>query len=668
MSITTLDELFMASAGALETEPQTVVAHLWDRISENPGHRPCAMLLAKALSALGRLDDALHVLSAARAANPGAADLALELARLLQKTGDTAASVAALEDCVRLNPNMAAGWLLLSRQLAALDTQDEADRARLRYQLVAPRDRRFADIDHALDTGRLLVAQDLVREMLAREPSDPEVLRRFANIQMKLGQHPQAETALRQALEIDPANLDVRYELAHALLFQQRGLDALAVAQRLFAVDPARVSYQQLEASACILIGEQERAADLLATTVQSAPSDVTSWMAYGHVLRGLGKASESIAAYRRAVALDPANGEAYWSLANLKTYRFDTADREAMSSQLNRVSLTAQQRVHFEFALAKCMEDDGQYGDSFAHYLKGNAQRRQIDPYNPMEVETGARRSRAVFTADFFAARQGYGSASAEPIFVIGMPRAGSTLIEQILASHSLVEGTMELPNIAVIATELGGGSLDFAHSTYPDCVRDLTAQDCRRLAERYLDETRIHRRLGRTHFIDKMPNNFARLGLIHLMFPNARIIDARRHPLSCCVSGFKQLFARGQAFSYDLQDIGRYYAEYVGLMEHFDTVLPGRVHRVFYDRMVSDTDSEVRKLLDYCGLAFEEGCLEFHRNKRVVRTASSEQVRRPIYRDSVDDWRNFEPWLQPLVSALGTLVDEYPRLSQQN
>jgi len=334
------------------------------------------------------------------------------------------------------------------------------------------------------------------------------------------------------------------------------------------------------------------------------------------------------------------------------------------MRAQLARTDLNETDRFHFEFALGKAMEDEARYEESFGHYSRGNALRRTGIQYDAAETRDHVRRSKATLTREFFASRAGSGTDAPDPIFIVGLPRSGSTLVEQILSSHSSVEGTMELPDIIGMARALSGRKLRSQESRYPEVLATLDAKDFHALGEQYLSQTRIQRKRGAPFFIDKMPNNFQHIGLIHLALPRAKIIDARRHPLGCCFSGFKQHFARGQHFSYSLEDIGHYYRDYVELMAHFDEALPGRIHRVYYERMIDDTETEVRRLLAYCGLPFEAQCLRFHENDRAVRTASSEQVRTPIYREGVDHWRHYEPWLGPLEAALGPVVDAYPTM----
>jgi tetratricopeptide (TPR) repeat protein len=440
-----------------------------------------------------------------------------------------------------------------------------------------------------------------------------------------------------------------------------RHAEALASVDVLLAVEPENPSYLNLKAVILSRVGDADQAIALYDAILARHPRHPKLWTSYGHALKTAGFQDRAIAAYRRAIEIDPERGEAYWSLANLKTFRFEAGDTQAMRRQLARGDLAAEHRHHFEFALGKALEDAGDYVGSFQHYLAGNTLRKATAPYDPEQTSARTRRARQVYTRDFFAQRTGYGSDAHDPIFVVGLPRAGSTLIEQILSSHSNVEGTMELPEIISMTRMLRKRADSPEATPYHDVLARLDASDIRALGEHYLERTRIHRRTGAPFFIDKMPNNFAHVGLIHLALPNAKIIDARRHPLACCVSGFKQHFARGQNHTYSLDDLGRYYRDYVELMEHFDDVLPGRIHRVVYEDMVDDTENEVRRLLDHCGLPFEEQCLRFFDNPRAVRTASSEQVRRPIYREGVEHWRHFEPWLEPLKAALGPVLESW-------
>jgi tetratricopeptide (TPR) repeat protein len=439
---------------------------------------------------------------------------------------------------------------------------------------------------------------------------------------------------------------------------QQKAAEALPQIALLMAADPSDPGYRNLQAAALGLVGEYGQSIAVYEEILAHYPHQPKVWLSYGHALKTAGRQGDAVAAYRRSLQQAPTLGEAYWSLANLKTVRFTGADAAAMRTQLARPDLSEDDRLHLHYALGKALEDAKDYGASFNHYAAGAAIRRAQAAYDADAVSAEVARSKALFTPAFFRDRSGLGCEDPAPIFVVGLPRSGSTLIEQILASHSMVEGTMELPEVIAIARSLTKPDED---ARYPQALADMDGSRLRALGESFIARTRIHRKQGRPFFIDKMPNNFLHIGLIQLMLPRAKIIDARRHPMAACFSGFKQHFARGQNFSYDLNDIGRYYRDYAALMDHVDAVLPGRVHRVFYERMVADTEREVRRLLDYCGLPFEPACLTFYNNDRAVRTASSEQVRQPIFRDGLEQWRRFEPWLDPLKAALGPAL-AYP------
>lgn len=519
----------------------------------------------------------------------------------------------------------------------------------------AMRDPRLLEAAAALNENRIPEAEARLRAHLKQYPTDVAAIRMFAEVAARIGRYADAENLLARCLELAPDFNAARHNYAVVLHRQMKTIDALREVDELLSLEPHNPGYRNLKAAILGRVGEYATSIDLYAGVLAEFPKQPKVWMSYGHALKTAGREAESIAAYRRTIELAPGLGEAYWSLANLKTFRFTAPQVEAMCAQLARAELTPEDRFHFHFTLGKAFEDAGEYAKSFEHYAEGNRLRRELIGYRPEDFSHHVERSKTLFSKSFFAERTRFGAAAADPIFIVGLPRSGSTLLEQILSSHSAVEGTMELPDVISLAKELSG------QAKYPEVLAGLSAQQCRALGERYLEQTRVQRKTGAPFFIDKMPNNFAHIGLIHLMLPNAKIIDARRHPMACCLSGFKQHFARGQAFTYSLDDIGRYYRDYVDLMAHFDEVLPGRVHRVYYEELIDRTEAEIRRLLDYCGLPFEAQCLRFHENERAVRTASSQQVRKPIYRDGVDHWRRFEDWLDPLKEALGPVLEAY-------
>jgi tetratricopeptide (TPR) repeat protein len=513
----------------------------------------------------------------------------------------------------------------------------------------------------ALIANDLPVAERILKPYLNRHPTHVAAIRMLAEVAARLGRNEDAEALLARCLELAPGFTEARYNHATVLYRLTRAEEALAALEPLLAANSRHAGYRNLKAAVLGRLGDYAGAIALYEGVLAEHPNQPKGWMSLGHSYKTIGRQADSVAAYRKTLELAPQFGEAWWSLANLKTVKFSDDDIAAMRLQLARVDITDEDRFHLHYALGKALEDAGQPAASFEQYAAGATLRRAGIDYEAEHTAAHARRSMAVFTAEFFAERQGWGCPAPDPIFIVGLPRAGSTLIEQILASHSLVEGTMELPDIIAIARRLGGRHRRESDGSYPEMVAGLTADEARALGEEYLERTRVQRKTDRPFFIDKMPNNFAHVGLIRLILPNAKIIDARRHPLGCCFSAFKQHFARGQGFSYDLTDLGRYYADYVALMAHFDAVLPGAVHRTLYERMIADPEGQVRSLLSYGGLEFEPGVMKFHENDRAVRTASSEQVRRPIFTDGLDQWRAFEPFLGPLKTALGPALEAW-------
>ena len=586
---------------------------------------------------------------------------ALSLARRRLRDDPGLAALQARE-IVRAVPASADGWRLLGAALRASGEDREAEAAELQAIAASVHDPRLLRAGVALVEGKLAEAEHLLRPHLAERPTDVAAIRMMAELAARLGRLKDSENLLRRALELAPAYSAARANLATVLHRQNRPLEAVEVLDGLLGDDPDNPAHQNLKAASLGRLGSYAEALTLYEKVLARFPGQARVWMSYGHVLKTVGRREDSVAAYRRAVAEAPALGEAWWSLANLKTVRLGPDDVSAMEAGLARNDVTPEDHFHFHFALGKALEDGGEAERSFGHYAEGNRLRRALIEYEAEEISDHVARSEALFTPVFFAARAGQGAAAADPIFILGMPRSGSTLIEQILASHPLVEGTMELPDLPAVVKRLSGRTLRSEASAYPECLAGLPAEELRAIGEDYLDRTRVQRKTERPFFIDKMPNNWAHVGLIHLILPNARIVDARRHPLDCCFSNFQQHFARGQAFAYDLTEMARYYADYVRLMAHFDAVLPGRVHRVIHEQLVDEPDAEIRRLLDALGLPFDAACLRSHENERAVRTASSEQVRRPINREGLDQWKPFEPWLGPLKEALGRVLTAYP------
>lgn len=504
----------------------------------------------------------------------------------------------------------------------------------------------------AMNENRLEIAERILKPHLKEDPFDAAAIRMLAEVAGRIGRWKDAENLLRRAIDLAPGWTAARANLALVLGRMGRPAEAITLLDDILAEEPDWVGHWNLKAATLGRLGDFGAGIELYERVLERAPNQPRAWTSYGHMLKTVGRQAEGVAAYRKAIELRPTLGEAWWSLANLKTVKFADADIAAMKQALTASGLSDDDRLHIDFALGKALHDSGRPNEAFEHYSTANALRLRIAPYQPDRTAKTVDESIARFTAEAFSERAG-GCDSGDPIFIVGMPRSGSTLVEQILSSHSLVEGTSELPDLPAVAHKSG---------KYPASALDLDFAGRGAAGGEYLKRSSVQRRTDRPYFIDKLPNNWLFVPFIHLILPNAKIIDARRHPLGCGFSNFRQHFARGQEFTYDLGHMGRYYSDYVRLMAHVDSVLPGRVHRVIYERMVEDTEFEVRRLLDYCGLEFEPACLQFYKTERAVRTASSEQVRQPIYRAATDEWRAYETLLGPLKHALGPVLDAYP------
>lgn len=495
--------------------------------------------------------------------------------------------------------------------------------------------------------------------VLAAAPENVDALRLSGVALIQLRRLPEAEKVLRRAVALAPDYAAAWSNLAGLLSETERADEAAAAYRRALAAEPGNPQLQFNLANALANTGDQAGAAEAYRAALALQPAHPGALLGLGHVLKTLGDQAGAVAAYRACLAAGPAIGEAWWSLANLKTYRFDAGDIAAMRAALALPDLSEAARASLEYTLGKAFEDAGAYDTAFGWYAAGAARKRRTLAYDPVQTEAVNDRIIGTFSGQFLQERRGWGHADPAPIFILGLPRSGSTLIEQILASHSQVDGTSELPDLGRLAVSVGRFRSDGV--TYPEAARDLEPGDCAALGRSYIARTRRHRGSG-VFFTDKMPNNFPSIGLIRLILPNAKVIDARRHPLDSCMGSFKQLFAAGQAFSYDLFELGEYYRQYVRLMSHWDRAAPGFVLRVSYEDMVTDTEAQIRRLLEFCGLGFEPACLEFHKTGRAVRTASSEQVRRPIYTDALGSWRAFADHLGPLRSQLSDILDDLP------
>ena len=557
---------------------------------------------------------------------------------------------------VDINPALAKSWSMLERLFRMTGDARNAAAAAERISSLKNLPPEVVRAGSLFSDGDLSAAENILRAYLRTSSDDVEALRLLARIQHQRDVLDEAESLLEAALEVKPNYVAARLDYVRVLIDRQKYLRAREETDTLLRLEPGNRAYLSLYAAACVGLGEYEPAIALYGELLAASPASADLHVSLGHSLRAVGRKKEATESYQMAAAARSSFGDAWWSLANLKTYRFSQNEIVQMRAEEAAPGTDPVDRYHLCFALGKALEDRNEFAESWQFYERGNALKRAESRYHPDITETNTRKQVEVCTAQFFASRVGVGVPNLDPIFIVGVPRSGSTLIEQILASHSLVEGTHELSDIQRIVVEIRG----LEDNRYPAVLAELAPEEFRRLGERYITDTRAYRH-GKPFFIDKMPNNFCHIGLIHLMLPNAKIIDVRRDPMACCVSNLRQLFAKGQEFTYSIEDIARYYRTYLELMRHWDAVLPGRILRVWYEDVVEDLEGNVRRILEFCGLEFEPACVEFYKTERSVSTASSEQVRRPIFLDGLFRWRNYEPWLGPLKDKLDDALIRY-------
>ncbi|MEO0690753.1 MAG: sulfotransferase [Pseudomonadota bacterium] len=654
--MSTRDNILKRAQGELQAGRfDTGLALANEVLRDDPKDGEAHYIAAIACRYLKRFDKAAEHLAALHTAMPEYGRAWQEQGHLAAAQGDSAGALAAYARATRFNPALEASWREQARLHREAGRAGEAQAAEAQRQRLAGLPRELVAVQNHLAEGRLLRAEEICRHFLRQDPRNVEGMRLLAKIGIEFGVLEEAEFLLESAVIFAPDDLQLRLDYIDALRRRQNFTKALEEAEALHARDPDNPLFQSRLAIECIQMGEYDRGLELFEAVLEKLPGDPASLTSRGHALKTKGAREEAEASYRAAIASKPDHGDAYYALANLKTYRFEASEVDAMRAQAARPDLAFMDRVHISFALGKALEDAGEYEESFAFYEQGNDLKRAQTRYSADKMSEELAKQREVCGPDLFERHRGAGYPASDPIFILGLPRAGSTLLEQILASHSQVDGTLELPNILALAHRLRGRKAGV--SRYPEILHDLTAKQLAQFGQDFIENTRIHRQ-GAPFFIDKMPNNFRHIGLIHLILPNAKIIDARRAPMDCCFSGFKQLFAEGQEFTYGLTEVGRYYADYVELMQHWDTVLPGKVLRVQHEDVLDDQEGQTRRMLDFLELPFEEATLQFHKTDRAVRTASSEQVREPINRKGQDAWKPFEPYLGDLKAALGDLI----------
>jgi tetratricopeptide (TPR) repeat protein len=625
-----------------------------------PENRDVLYLRAHAQRLLGDLPAALATLAGLEQLHPRFSRLYQERGHCYVALKQAPEAIDAFVRAVHISPALPASWSMLEGLYRMAGQAENAAQAAAQVATLKKLPPEVVTATVLFSDGELAEAEHLIRAFLVKHGHHIEAMRLLARIGIERDVLDDAQLLLEAVLDLAPDYHAARFDYAQALIKRHLYQRAQEQAEKLLAAEPGDRNYRTLHAMTCVGLGLHERAIELYRVLLSGAAQPADLRLSIAHSLKTLGRREEAIAEYRAAAAARAGYGDAYWSLANLKTYRFEDRELQQMHAAEAAASTSVVDRYHLCFALGKALEDQQQYEESFAYYARGNALKRSESRYRPEVFELNTRLQIAVCTPELFLRNMDSGARAADPIFIVGLPRSGSTLIEQILASHSTVEGTHELADIPRIALELQGREPGDGEPRYPAALAQMSAADYRRLGEKYLHDTRVYR-TGKARFIDKMPNNFRHLGLIHLMLPNAKIIDARREPMACCFGNFKQLFASGQEFSYSIADIARYYRTYLELMRHWDAALPVRVLRVQHEDLVNDLEGNVRRLLEHCELPFEPACVEFHKTERSVRTASSEQVRQPIYREGLDQWRHYEPWLGPLREALGDALTRY-------
>jgi tetratricopeptide (TPR) repeat protein len=629
---------------------------------EVPENRDVLYLMAICQRQLGQIAEALGTLEQLEKLHPRFSRLYQERGHCYVALRAAPRAIEAFLRAVNINPALPASWSMLA---GLYRLSGDSGNSLTASQHVATLEGLPPEIVLAtslFSDGELSAAENITRTYLLTHGNHIEAMRLLARIGLARDVLDDAELLLQAVVTLAPDYRIARFDYALVLLERHKYREARTQLEQLLREEPDNPNYGTLYATACVGLGEHDKAITRYRQLLLQAPQKEELHLLLAHAHKALGKTDESIQAYRAAAAARPRFGDAYWSLANLKTYRFLDEEIARMRADEAALETSPLDRYHLCFALGKAYEDRALYAESWHFYERGNAYKRAESRYRPGIFETNTSKQIEICTREFFIARAGWGATAPDPILIVGLPRSGSTLVEQILASHSAVEGTQELSDVQRIVLDLQGRDRDLDNPRYPGVMQQMKQDDFLRLGDKYLRDTRAYR-TDRPHFIDKMPNNFRHLGLIHLMLPNARIVDARREPMGCCFSNLKQLFANGQEFTYSIEDIARYYRTYLELMQHWDLVLPGRVLRVWHEDVVEDLEGNVRRILDFCGLPFEPACLQFYKTERSVRTASSEQVRQPIYREGLDQWRHYESWLDPLKVALGDALTSYRR-----
>ncbi len=630
--------------------------HAREVLADDPEQEEALYLLAVSQRYAGQVDQALTTLEKLQSLKPDYGRAVQEAGHCHLAKGQPEAAINAFRRAVERNNSLIASWNALARLLQPLDVAAAAQ-ASEQHRRLAALPKELLGVRNMIAEGRPFVAEQVCRKFLRQNPKHVEGMRLLADLGVRAGVLDDAEFLLESALEFEPENRFARHDYVQVLYRRQKYAQSLAEAKSLLDAEPDNLDYRVSYANQCVAVSDYDTALQIYDYAVGRVDDAHALHLLRGHALKTIGQLEPAIEAYRHAYRDRSDFGDAYWSLANLKTYEFSAEEVDRMSIAEAAETTTSEDRIHLCFALGTHYERQADHESAMRHYERGNRLKKEELRYDADRMSKHLNLQIDYCDPELFESKQTSGCASPDPIFIVGMPRAGSTLLEQILASHSEVDGTFELPNIPALAFRLSGRRNLDEEPRYPAVLPELTPQQLKQFGESFLEDTKIHRK-GAPRFIDKMPNNFRHLGLISLILPNARIIDARREPMACCFSGFKQLFSSGQEFTYGLREVGQYYSDYVRLMAHWDEVLPGKVLRVNYEDTVADLETQVRRILEFCELPYEQACVDFHQTRRSIRTPSSEQVRQPIYTSGLEYWRQFDPWLEPLREALGDLV----------
>ena len=576
-----------------------------------------------------------------------------ELGHIYRDMGNEAKAVIHYRQACELNPALMSSWTSLYKYFVKNKNQPASEHAREQIEKLQSLPSELLYVDQIMNEGRLGIAETKCRAFLKKNPTHTYAMSLLAEIANRLGYFDDAEFLLEKAVEFASKDGDLRMKYAAILRKKQKFAKTMEQVNILCNQYPDNHSYQALKASEIMQNGEHEEAIKLLDNILEKNPYNFSTFTSKGHAQKTLGQTDQAIKSYQSAYKIKPDHGESFFSLANLKTYSFTSDELHSMREQAKRVDLSLRDKAYFHFSLAQACESIGEFDEAFFHLERGNKIKNDQSKYSIERMDAELQAQIDVCNEGFFEELGAGGHTTKDPIFILGLPRAGSTLIEQILASHSMIDGTLELPNILSIAQSLRGGDIYGKLGNYPKSLEQLTLEQREGFGEEFIKDTKMHRK-DAPMFTDKMPNNFRHIGLIKLILPNAKIIDIRRSSMSACFSSYKQLFAEGQDFTYDLKDLATYYNNYVELMDHWNKVLPGEILLVNYEDLINDFEPSVNRILDYCNLPFEQSCLEFYKSKRSVKTPSAEQVRQPIYKSGLDYWKNYEPFLDDLKNNL--------------